>query len=185
MHSNGNRNDHDTSNNSNNNNYNYKEGSSLAEAYGSSRRLGGWASSPPVTPYGDDAGGGSGGGWGDGQLEVKIADGARGIASSFGSLTSPKALYGLGSTTIEPLGHEDGGDPKVRREGRLAGYVMSTQGDYRQHQGRVPTVTQRTGVLFGSELRDDAKVRKNRGVKKKSFLFDSSLPADRNECMNA
>ena len=166
MHSNGNRNDHDTSNNSNNNNYNYKEGSSLAEAYGSSRRLGGWASSPPVTPYGDENAGGTGGGWGDGQLEVKIADGARGIAS-FGSLTSPKALYGLGSTTIEPLGHEDGGDPKVRREGRLAGYVMSTQGDYRQHQGRVPTVTQRTGVLFGSELRDDAKVRKNRALKKK------------------
>ena len=78
--------------------------------------------------------------------------------STMGRLTSPKHLYALGTSSVTPLGHEDGGDPQARRGGREAGFLMSTTGEYRQHIGRVPTVTQRTGVLFGDEMPNDAAV---------------------------
>jgi hypothetical protein len=121
---------------------------SLAESYGSSRRMGssrGWGlgmlglDSPPMSPD-----------------EAAAAEALR--TSTMGRLTSPKHLYALGTSSVTPLGHEDGGDPQARRGGREAGFLMSTTGEYRQHIGRVPTVTQRTGVLFGDEMPNDAAV---------------------------
>ena len=135
---------------------------SLAESYGSSRRevkgasRGGWGlgslNSPPGTAdsrYRDD------------EYEYdddEHDDDGEWDDTRVGRVTSPTKLYALGTSTVEPLGHEDGGDPKLRRGGREAGLTMSTSGDYSMHVGRVPATSQRAGVLFGSELPNDASV---------------------------
>jgi len=73
--------------------------------------------------------------------------------------SNPTGLYHMGAMSIAP----QAGDPLPRTSkngGAALGYFMTTQGDYRVHyarrEGRGPA--HRVGVLFGGELRHDARV---------------------------